>query len=91
MGRRMLRIAGAALLSLGAAACNNATTLPDAQIRAPGGRLNDGGLGLGPGGIMPPPPGDSTNTATSNTSTTETTCVSLGGLGLGPGGRAECP
>ena len=88
MAGRSLRVV-VALLGLAAGACNNVTTLPDTQLRAPGGSLHDGGLGLGSGGVTPPAPGDSvTNTATTTTATS-TTCVDLGGLGLGSGGRCE--
>lgn len=86
MAGRTLRVV-VALLGLTTAACNNVTTLPDAQVRAPGGSLHDGGLGLGSGGVTGPAQGDSVTTTT-NTATTSTTCVG-GGLGLGSGGRCE--
>lgn len=90
MGKKSLWIAGA-LLGFTAAACNSVTTLPDTQVRAPGSRLHDGGLGLGSGGVMPPAPGDSTNSLAPLNTDATATCVSLGGLGLGSGGKDECP
>ena len=81
---RSLRWVCALLLGSATAACSANTTMPDAQIRAPGERLHDGGFGLGSGGFTDPPAETSTGTSVTTTETCEAR-----GFGLGSGGKED--
>jgi len=83
MLRKSVLLAAAAV-GLAVTACSKATLLPDAQLRAPGERLHDGGLGLGSGGFTGPTTGGDSIAGLSSSSAPAG--LSAAGFGLGSGG-----
>lgn len=85
MARIFTRVGTLLVVLLSISACADETVLPDTQLRAPGSILrDDGGFGLGSGGVNALPPEDNLDAEP------EEACDD--GFGLGSGGReAECP
>lgn len=85
MARIITRVGTLLIVLLSIPACADETVLPDTQLRAPGSILrDDGGFGLGSGGVNALPPEDNLDPEP------EEACDD--GFGLGSGGReAECP